>query len=90
MELFLEKTKSHYEQNLPFVIYKKPNSTIIIGLFQQNSSLYEVNDFTEKGFAFASFDGNETFLIPENESEIIKVDFQQKEIGRASCRERVF
>ena len=68
------------EQNLPFVIYCKPNSDKITGFFQQNDILYEATDFTEKGFVFASFDGSNTFLIPEKESEIKTEFFQKKEI----------
>lgn len=73
MEIILEKAKNQFKQNLPFVIYKKPNDVSVIGLFQKNDTLFEVNDFTEKGFVFASFDGNKTVLIPENESEIFSV-----------------
>ena len=73
MEIILEKAKNQFKHNLPFVIYKKPNDTTIIGLFQKNDTLFEVQDFTEKGFVFASFDGNQSVLIPENESEIINV-----------------
>lgn len=80
MKLILEKAAKQFGQKLPFVIYKKPNKNTITGLFQQKDTLFEVNDFTEKGFIFASFDGSKTFLIPENESEIIRVDFQKKEI----------
>jgi isochorismate synthase len=73
MELILDKAKNQFEQNLPFVIYKKPNDNAIIGLFQRNDTLFEVNDFTEKGFVFASFDRNKIVLIPENEAEILSV-----------------
>ena len=80
MELILEKAKNQFSQNLPFVIYKKPNNSNVIGLFQRDDTLFEATEFTEKGFIFASFDGSKTFLIPENESEIIRLDFQKKEI----------
>jgi isochorismate synthase len=73
MEIILEKAKNQFKRNLPFVIYKKPNDTNVIGIFQKNGTLFEVNDFTEKGFVFASFDGNKTVLIPEKESEIMSV-----------------
>nr|WP_315252130.1 chorismate-binding protein [uncultured Flavobacterium sp.] len=73
MNDFFDKVIQQQQQNLPFVLYCKPNSDTIIGMFQQNNTLYEVNDFTEKGFVFASFDGNSIHLIPENESEIIGV-----------------
>lgn len=81
MKLFLDQAKNHLAQNLPFVLYKKPKNTNIIGLFQKNDALFSVTDFTEKGFVFASFDGTETYLIPENESEIITIVFKKKEIA---------
>lgn len=80
MKLILEKATQQFGQKLPFVIYKKPNINTVTGLFQQKDTLFEVNDFTEKGFVFASFDGSKTVLIPENESEMIRVDFQKKDI----------
>lgn len=70
MNILFDKTKQQFEQNLPFVVYKKPNTTSIIGLFQKDDTLFSINDFTEKGFVFASFDGSKTYLIPENYSQI--------------------
>ena len=81
MELLVEKTKDHFKQNLPFVLYYKPNSDEIISFFQKNDTLFDAIDFNEKGFLFASFDGTKTFLIPENESEIINTVFPKKEIN---------
>jgi len=80
MEFILEKVRKQINQNLPFAIYKKPNNTTIIGLFQKNDVLFEINDFSEKGFVFASFDGSKTFVIPENQSEISSAVYQKKEI----------
>ncbi|WP_269242955.1 isochorismate synthase [Flavobacterium limnophilum] len=80
MEQISAKAAQQLGQKLPFVLYKKPNSNTITGLFQQNDSLFEASDFTEKGFVFASFNGSKTLLIPENQSEIINVDFQKREI----------
>ena len=80
MELILEKAKKQFGQNLPFVIYKKPNKKDVVGFFQKNDTLFEVADFTEKGFVFASFDGSQTFIIPENQSQRISAIFQKKEI----------
>ncbi|HSD07550.1 chorismate-binding protein [Flavobacterium sp.] len=71
MSEFFSKIKQHKEQNLPFVLYSKPNSKAIIALLQQDDVLHTVSDFTEKGFVFASFDEKQLILIPENESEII-------------------
>lgn len=69
-DLFL-KIKTHQEQNLPFVLYSKPNSNEIIGLFQQNDHLYFVETFKEQGFVFAPFDGENYVLFPEEHFEII-------------------
>jgi isochorismate synthase len=69
MKLILEKAKQQLELKLPFVLYKKPNTTSVTGIFQNNDTLFLVNDFTEKGFVFATFNGTQNVLIPENQSE---------------------
>jgi len=81
MNGFLDKIKTHHEQNLPFVVYCKPNSDTVMGMFQQNDILYNTIDFTEKGFVFASFDGSQTHLIPENQSETIGVVWDKIEVA---------
>ncbi|RED23575.1 isochorismate synthase [Flavobacterium cutihirudinis] len=85
MNNFFLKIKKHKEQNLPFVLYSKPNTTNLVGILQQNNTLFKVSDYSEKGFVFASFDEKQLILIPENESEIITVEkvatsFETKEI----------
>jgi isochorismate synthase len=65
----VDKIALHHQQNLPFVVYCKPNSDIVLGLFQNNDTLFEVRNFNEKGFVFASFDGSQNYIIPENQSE---------------------
>lgn len=71
MTSLFKKIQKQYAQNLPFVVYNKPNSIELIGFFQKNDDLFLVNDFNEKGFVFAPFNGNEIVLIPENTSKII-------------------
>ncbi|MGQ7947117.1 isochorismate synthase [Flavobacterium sp. WC2509] len=73
MSDFFEKVREQYQKEMPFVLYCKPHSDAIIGMFQQNDTLFNVVDFTEKGFVFASFDGKRIHLIPEKESEIIGI-----------------
>ena len=80
MELIFKKARNQFRQNLPFVLYKKPNNSTVIGLFQHNTTLFEVADFTEKGFVFASFDGSKTVLIPESQSETVNALIERKEI----------
>lgn len=86
MKLILEKAMQHWEIKLPFVLYKKPNDALITGFFQINDTLFFAHDFTEKGFVFATFDGKQTLLIPENQSEIIceaGVEIQSKRLHDA-------
>ncbi len=69
-----EKIKSHKAQNLPFVIYSKPNSDKTIGLFQKNNQLYNLDDFQAKGFVFAPFHDDFIPFIPKDFSEVILED----------------
>jgi isochorismate synthase len=71
MSDFYSKIKKQKEDNLPFVLYCKPNSDSVIGLLQSNDVLYTVVDFSESGFVFASFDGNQKYYIPEKDSDTI-------------------
>ncbi len=66
---FFIKVKQHMQLDLPFVIYSKPNKDEIVGYFQNNDHLYFAEDFSEKGFVFAPFDGNQKILIPESQAE---------------------
>jgi isochorismate synthase len=65
------KVKIHYEQQLPFVLFCKPNSDKIVGLFQNNDHLYFLENFKELGFVFASFNGETIPFIPQKYSDVI-------------------
>ncbi len=72
MQEILDKLVVHQEQNLPFVLYKKPNQLSVVGYFQENDHLYFTENFTEKGFVMAPFDGvASVVLFPEKETTII-------------------
>lgn len=79
-DLFL-KVKVHQGQNLPFVIYSKPGSDEIVGLFQVNDHVYRTENFTETGFLMAPFDGENFVLIPEEHSEIIVEKFEKPAVS---------
>jgi isochorismate synthase len=74
MNVHFDKIKDHLEQQLPFVVYCKPNSSKVVGLLQQDDRLYSTADFKESGFLFASFDGNSKVMIPEALSDRITFD----------------
>ncbi|WP_306352658.1 isochorismate synthase [Flavobacterium sp. '19STA2R22 D10 B1'] len=72
------KVITQYEQNLPFVIYNKPNNKKIIGIFQENDHLYYAKSFNEAGFIMAAFDSNTSpILIPADKSEVIIEKFKK-------------
>ena len=79
---FFIKVKQQFHQNLPFVIYSKPNIDKVSGLFQKNNQLYFTADFNEEGFVFAPFDGKQILLIPENESELIEIEYSLNPINK--------
>ena len=70
-DLFI-KVKTHQEQQLPFVLFCKPDSDRIVGVFQKNDHLYFLENFEEKGFVFAPFDAEEVPFIDEAIEQLIK------------------
>ena len=68
-DLFI-KVKTQQEQQLPFVLYAKPNSDKLVGLFQKNDHLYFLEDYAAKGFVFAPFDGDLIPFVPQKQSDV--------------------
>ncbi|WP_105047277.1 isochorismate synthase [Polaribacter gangjinensis] len=58
MKIF-SKIATSYQENQPFVVYRKPNTKEILALFSKNDSLFLLEDFSESGFVFAPFDAVE-------------------------------
>ena len=82
-----EQVEKQLENKLPFVAYRKPNSSEIKTMLQVDSALNTISDFTESGFVFAPFDSGETaFLIPLKQAKlhVVKYDpnnFAENEVG---------
>lgn len=76
LEDFFEIAQNQFNDALPFVLYQKPNASVVKGLFQNNDLVYTSENLTESGFVFAPFNIEErTVLIPSNQSEILECDF---------------
>lgn len=59
--------ENNFSNNKPFVTYKKPNSTKIESMVQNNDSLELLNNFKQSGFIFSPFiQNNNTVLFEEN------------------------
>lgn len=81
---FFIKVKQQKAQNLPFVLYRKPNDIKLAGFFQNNDHLYFAENFEESGFVFAPFEGSQMILIPKNESvkwESLITSFEETQVS---------
>jgi isochorismate synthase len=78
-----ERLSTSYKNKNPFVVYNKPNSGEVFGLFQRNNQLHEIsNEFYKSGFVFAPFSSTEkTVLIPMKESEFIQGSYENIDIS---------
>ena len=75
LEDFFNRIEAQCRNQLPFVVYRKPNKTEVSGLLQSGDELFFTKNFTEKGFVFSPFDDRKkTVLIPLSISEVISTD----------------
>ncbi|TWO32768.1 isochorismate synthase [Seonamhaeicola sediminis] len=73
LEAFFKRIETQYEQELPFVVYRKPHKKEVKVLLQKTNNLCFAREFTEQGFVFSPFDDKvDTVLIPLKNSEVIK------------------
>jgi isochorismate synthase len=70
MEEIINKLRLHLEQDLPFVIYCKPGSTTLIGVFQSMPHVYDYKPDTA-GFVFAPFADNKELFIPSEAATVL-------------------
>ena len=65
MTTLLDNISAHFEHALPFVIYRKPNDSIVSAFLMQETTLRFVSDFEEGGFVFAPFSSiDKAILFP--------------------------
>lgn len=82
----LKKAEKSLSEKLPFVIYAKPHSVEVNGLFQKDNELNFLENFSENGFVFAPFDDLEkSVFIPFDNS-----DFFQEQWNESQTSESLF
>ncbi len=64
----LDKATLHFQKQLPFVLYAKPNEVVLHGVFQNNETLNVFEN--QSGFVFASFYNETNVVFPLSDSEI--------------------
>jgi len=77
----LKKINLYLKEELPFVAYRKPNSTILKGVFQNDNILNITKHYNGSGFIFAPFDNRkEAILIPWNNATLLeeKINYDTK------------
>jgi isochorismate synthase len=84
-ELF-DRASTSLNDELPFVLYRKPNEAILNGVFQKDDQVYSVVDFSETGFVFAPFDLNSQPILLKID-DIIKAPIETKGISLKSIAE---
>ena len=56
---FFKRIQGHFNSQLPFVAYRKPNEALVKAVLQTDTRVHKIIDFTENGFVFSPFDTNE-------------------------------
>lgn len=75
LKSFFERLEQHYNKQLPFVVYRKPNRSQIFTCLQKDTVLHTTTNFTERGFVFSPFDAiDQTVLIPIDNCESISLN----------------
>ena len=76
----LKKAQENLSEKLPFVLYAKPFSDEVNGIFQKDNSLNFLENFSQSGFVFAPFDDSEkSVLIPFESSEFIQEQWNESQ-----------
>ena len=87
MKIF-EKAVFSFDENLPFVLYRKPNLETVSGFFMKDDSICFANCFSESGFVFAPFDNQQkAVLFPEEKAEFI---FEKLSVSDSKKRTKKF
>lgn len=77
---FFDKIQTASEQKRAFVVFRKPNQTIINAQFQLSNKFVLKTDFKESGFVFAPFEAEKsTIFFPLSKAELFESDFFQVE-----------
>jgi isochorismate synthase len=72
LNIIFNKIEENYKRNVPFVVYRKPNTESVNGFFMKDDTLYFTTQFKETGFVFAPFNSDEkAVLFPLEKSEFI-------------------
>ncbi len=76
MQDFFNRLNKQYSDNLPFVVYRKPNTSDLKAILQNDDALHITNDFEDAGFVFSPFDDAlDSVLLPLSHSELLSTTY---------------
>jgi len=84
-----EYLDNHLEQSLPFVLYAKPNSSVLVGFFQQDYQIYKTANYLQAGFVFAPFNGADSVLFPVDKCEVLLDSIADLQINRTDFTDKL-
>ena len=65
-EDFLQKAKEVASEDLPFVLFKYPNDSQLHLIYQNDTCVHTIEDFSGKGFIIHPFEGTHSFLLRQD------------------------
>lgn len=75
--IIFDKILEYYNKSLPFVVYRKPDTKLVNGIFCKTSQLFFTEDFSNSGFVFSPFySTNKSILFSTENSEIINEEYE--------------
>lgn len=73
MQTLLHKAQHSIVNKQPFVLYVKPDETILNGWFQKSTDLIAFKE--QEGFVFAGFNAANSIVFPLTDSDVFKEEF---------------
>jgi len=87
MTNLFQKIQSQIKKGYPFAVFAKPGTDIVTGVFQNTPDAHHLTDFSDKGFAFAPFDGHATCFIPAHAADVISVTIGDDEFSLQEAKQ---
>lgn len=76
MTNLIQRIQSQIQMGFPFAVFAKPGDSMLTGVFQNTTEPKYLNDFNDRGFAFAPFDGDEVCFIPAHAADVLSVTIE--------------
>lgn len=74
--MLFESIQEQHKNQLPFVVYRKPNALKVKALLQRDGVLHHLSDYSKSGFVFAPFDdAHKSILIPLENAKVSEMEY---------------